>query len=160
MAEMSKSPEEIKNFETKKELAYIAFGKVTYEGCHKIAAKALAYIQRLEIRNGAIEKELDEALVLNDKQATIIRSLNSNNSQVRKALQDNGFQTLEELLQAYNQVKRERDAAVRDIKRLVVLKLKKVCLLCANRNKPICNQCEGLDVFEWRGVPEKEEEHE
>lgn len=131
MGEMSKRPEEIKNFETKKELAYVAFGKVSYEGCHKIAAKALAYIQQLE----------------------------SNDSQVKKALQDYGFGSLEELLQAYSQVKRERDAAVFDIKRIVRIKLKKVCLLCANRNKPICNQCEGLDVFEWRGVP-KEEKHE
>lgn len=79
MGEMSKTTEEIKNFETKKELAYIALAKVSYEGCHKIAAKALAYIQQLE----------------------------SNDSQVQKALQDNGFGSLEELLQAYIQVKRE-----------------------------------------------------
>lgn len=34
-----------------------------------------------------------------------IQQLESNYSQVKKALQDNGFQTLEELLQAYSQVK-------------------------------------------------------
>ena len=36
----------------------------------------------------------------------------SSMDQVQKALQDNGFHTLEELLQAYSQVKRERDAAM------------------------------------------------
>ena len=146
-----KKPEEIKNFEAKKELAYVAFGKVSYEGCHKIAAKALAYIQQLEIRNGAMEKALDEVLVLNKKQASIIQSLNSNNSQVKKALQDNGFQTLEELLQAYSQVKRERDAAVAD------LNCNWKCAICKRFTKPI-DKCPhygecglGYRNFEWRG---------
>lgn len=130
MGEMSKSPEEIKNFETKKELAYVALGKVSYEGCHKIAAKALAYIQQLE----------------------------SNDSQVQKALKDNGFQTLEELLKAYSQVKRERDAAVSDIK--------KSCVTCryyeVTHNGYDCNYkgaCDNIySAWEWRGVPEPTEE--
>ena len=125
MDEMSKSPEEIKNFETKKELAYVAFGKVSYEGCHKIAAKALAYIQQLE----------------------------SNDSQVQKALQDNGFQTLEELLQAFSQVKRERDAAIRDCARFP-------CYTCKEReNGDFCPQCRTTGTFrilhEWRGPCEE-----
>lgn len=48
-------------------------------------------------------------------------------------------------------VKRERDALLHDFKGYVK-KQKKVCLLCGNRNKPICNMCEGCDVFEWRGL--------
>lgn len=129
---------------------------------------ALAYIQRLEIRNGAIEKSLDEVFVLNDKQASIIRSLNSNNSQVRKALQDNGFRTLEELLQAYSQVKRERDAAVSE--------LPHHCWNCKyHRDEPIeeiddygrtihiycdadCCFPDENSSWEWRGVQEPPKE--
>lgn len=121
---------------------------------------ALAYIQRLEIRNGAIEKGLDEVFVLNDKQAAIIRSLNSNNSQVRKSLQDNGFQTLEELLQAYSQVKRERDAAVNDLKSV---QGGQRCERCKNYGgtefiDAVCIECINGSIWEWRGVPEKEGE--
>lgn len=112
------------------------------------------YIRLLETRNGAIEKALDEVFVLNDKQASIIRSLNSNNSQVRKSLQDNGFQTLEELLQAYSQVKRERDAAVNE--------LVGTCQVCLWEETVKCATChfneEAWNVheskWEWRGVSE------
>ena len=50
-------------------------------------------------------------------------------------------------------VKRERDALLFDFK-CYVKKPKKACLLCGNRNKPICNMCERCDVFEWRGLCE------
>ena len=48
-------------------------------------------------------------------------------------------------------VNRERDALMFDFKGYVK-RPKKVCRLCGNRNKPICNMCEGCDVFEWRGL--------
>lgn len=93
----------------------------------------------------------------------------SSMDQVQKALQDNGFQTLEELLQSYSQVKWERDAAIRDCARFP-------CYTCNEReNGDFCPQCRTMGTFrtlhEWRGpceengglpeeVPEKEEEHE
>lgn len=39
-----------------------------------------------------------------------VRHLESSNAQVKKALSDNGFASLEAFLQSYNQVKAERDA--------------------------------------------------
>lgn len=54
-----------------------------------------------------------------------------------------------------HQLEAERDAAVGDLKGYI-LKPRKVCSLCKNRNKPICNMCEGCDVFEWRGVQKED----
>lgn len=139
MVEMSKSPEEIKKgleccSKTDK------CPECPYIGEDYCAMKkdvdALAYIQRLE----------------------------ANDSQVKKALQDNGFDSLEELLQAYSQVKAERDAAVSE--------LPQHCWNCKyHRDKPIeetddCGRtihiyCDADCCFpdensswEWRGLPE------
>ena len=130
-----------------------------YHGrCSSLEKDALDLIQQLEIRNGAMEKALDEAFVLNDKQASIIRSLNSNNSQVRKALQDNGFGSLEELLQAYSQVKRERDALKNDLY-MIVNDHVTPCFCCKifDTSTTVCEYEGDVDCFTWRGVPEKEE---
>jgi hypothetical protein len=102
-----------------------------------VCRDALAYIQQLE---------------------QIALHWQSSMDQVQKALQENGFQTLEELLQAYSQVKRERDAAVED------LRAGHRCFVCKKffHNGGRCSggrYCVPL-VFEWRGVQEKEEEHE
>lgn len=43
------------------------------------------------------------------------QQLESNDSQVKKALSDNGFASLEAFLQSYNQVKKERDAAIEEL---------------------------------------------
>lgn len=67
------------------------------------------------------------------------------------SLSQDALAYIRQLEQELAAVKRERDAAVLDLKRHV-LRSRKTCLLCANRNKPICNQCEGCDVFKWRGV--------
>lgn len=48
-------------------------------------------------------------------------------------------------------VKRERDALMLDFQ-TCVKRTRKVCSVCSNKGKPICNMCEGCDVFEWRGV--------
>lgn len=63
-------------------------------------------------------------------------------SQVKKALSDNGFSSLEAFLQSYNQVKAERDAAVRDLAGITNEEylLFGVCAFCKNSK------------FEWRGV--------
>lgn len=86
----------------------------------------------------------------------------SSMDQVEKALRDNGFGSLEELLQAYSRVKRERDAAVADARGR--------CFSCRHsgvdeRDKP-CRTClfetEGCisdkPAWEWRGVPEPPKE--
>ena len=90
-----------------------------------------------------------------------IQQLESNDSQVKKALSDNGFASLEAFLQAYNQVKKERDAAVAD--------LKEMCARCSDDTLG-CNYCkyqeDGLQChhdckmytkewdWQWRGVQE------
>lgn len=48
-----------------------------------------------------------------------IQQLEANDSQVKKALSDNGFASLEAFLQAYNQVKKERDAAIEELERVL-----------------------------------------
>lgn len=48
-----------------------------------------------------------------------IQQLESSYSQVKKALSDNGFASLEAFLQAYNQVKAERDAAIEELERVL-----------------------------------------
>lgn len=48
-------------------------------------------------------------------------------------------------------VKRERKALMLDFQ-TCVKRTRKVCSVCSNKGKPICNECEGCDVFEWRGV--------
>lgn len=86
-----------------------------------------------------------------------IQQLEANDSQVEKALQDNGFGSLEEFLQAFSQVKRERDAAVNE--------LVGTCQVCYWEGTVKCATChfnaEAWNAhesnWEWRGVPEKEE---
>lgn len=58
---------------------------------------------------------------------------------------------IDNLCEQLELVKRQMDALMFDFKGYVK-KPKKVCRLCGNRNKPICNMCEGCDVFEWRGL--------
>ena len=90
-----------------------------------------------------------------------IKQLESNDSQVKKTLSDNGFASLEAFLQAYNQVKKERDAAVAD--------LKEACAGCSN-DTLCCNYCKHQEDdlqchhdckmytkewdWQWRGVCE------
>lgn len=93
MGKMSKSPEEIKkglelcvnanscNYPCD-ECPYVK----EEDGCKNMMADALALIQQL---------------------VQIAIHWQSSMDQVQKALHDNGFHTLEELLQAYSQVKRE-----------------------------------------------------
>lgn len=116
----------------------------------RLDTDALTYIQRLEAQNAELVRKTDK--------------LQSSMGQVQKALQDNGFQTLEKLLQAYSQVKRERDAAVACIPRS--------CGFCKwhelsfngltpdhdCKNPEKCLNISGINTgWEWRGVPEKEE---
>lgn len=87
---MNKTPEEIKKGLWHCMNVPGCGGCAYWEGvetCCKVEADALAYIQQLE----------------------------SNDSQVKKALSDNGFASLEAFLQAYNQVKTERDAAIEEL---------------------------------------------
>lgn len=85
-----------------------------------------------------------------------IEQLEANDSQVKKALQDNGFGSLEELLQAYSQVKRERDAAVNDLKSV---QGGQRCERCKNYGgtefiDAVCIECINGSIWEWRGVQE------
>ena len=85
-----------------------------------------------------------------------IQQLESNDSQVKKALSDNGFASLEAFLQAYNQVKAERDAAIKDIPRACAYckhYVHKKTHLC--RSKYPCAHVSGVNTrWEWRGVQE------
>ena len=97
----------------------------------------------------------------------LIQQLEVKDSQVKKALQDNGFSTLDEFLQAYSQLKRERDAAVSE--------LPHNCWNCKyHLNEPIeetddygrtihrycdadvCYPDEENSSWEWRGVQKEE----
>lgn len=48
------------------------------------------------------------------------------------------------------QVERERVELLKDFK-LCVSKPQKACKVCANREKPLCSECERWDLFEWCG---------
>lgn len=81
--------------------------------------------------------------------------------QVKKALQDAGFESLEGLLEDYAQVKRERDASIADIEKLmseVGLQCWEACEFCGMydddeciRNAPHKGQCK----TKWRGAGDK-----
>lgn len=134
MAEMSKSPEEIKK------------GLEAPIGIH--------YHDDPEPR--LTPRVLAELIWLHDDAIALIQQLEANDSQVKKALQDNGFGSLEELFQAYSQVKRERDAAVEDIRR------GSRCAACKMffHNGGRCYggiYCIPME-FEWRGLPEPTKE--
>lgn len=130
-----KTPEEIK-----KGLEYLSskcFVKmvdmwkegIAYDCAEDAAADALAYTQQLE----------------------------SNDSQVKKALSDNGFASLEAFLQAYNQVKKERDAAISDIGTLAEQQLNPcdVCKHLEPCDKPCERALQMDECFEWRGLCEE-----
>lgn len=124
----------------------IAEGMNPLEKCEQcpnfIFEDVQAYIQMLVAQNAELVRK-------NYK-------LQSSMGQVAKELKDNGFQTLEELLQAYNQVKMERDAAVEDIRR------GSRCAACKQffHNGGRCSggsYCVPMK-FEWRGLPEPPKE--
>lgn len=153
MAEMSKSPEEIKKG---LECCYSPVDPMLRcEACPyygsivckmRLHTDALAYIQRLEAENAELVRKTEQ--------------LQSSMGQVAKALQDNGFQTLDELLQAYSQVKQERDAAVKDMKKMASSRDGVRCSVCRYRKAGSlgpCERCIISDSWEWRGVQEKEE---
>jgi hypothetical protein len=100
------------------------------------------------------EQGCDDSL-LPDTLAYII-DLESNDSQVKKALSDNGFSSLEAFLQAYNQVKAERDAAISDMGTLAEHQLNP-CDICKHLepcDKPCERALQMEECFEWRGVCE------
>jgi hypothetical protein len=100
------------------------------------------------------EQGCDDSL-LPDTLAYII-DLESNDSQVKKALSDNGFSSLEAFLQAYNQVKAERDAAISDMGTLAEHRLNPcdVCKHLEPCDKPCERALQMDECFEWRGVCE------
>ena len=110
------------------------------------AAEQLAEkIEQLEKERDELETERHQ-LLTNDKQ------LESTYSQVSKALCGKGNATMDELLQAADQLKRERDAAVKDCARFP-------CQTCADReNGDLCTWCTVMDGERtnhvWRGVKE------
>ena len=83
---------------------------------------------------------------------SLIQQLEANDSQVKKALQDNGFRTLDEFLQAFSQVKRERDALFYEAKNL--------CGSCENTfvhvsDEPCLSCINGYgekNNWKWRGL--------
>lgn len=87
---------------------------------------------------------------LNKDVREYIGQLESTYGQVSKALCGKDSATLEEILEAVDQLKRERDAAVRDCARFP-------CYTCNEReNGDFCPQCRITGTFrslhEWRGV--------
>lgn len=54
------------------------------------------------------------------------------------------------------QVERERDAAVNDLNKAMLLDEAEFCTFCKNIKKPYCHSCE----FEWRGVCEENTKEE
>ena len=117
-----------------------------------------------------VEREGCRGVLSMDTQ-TYIQQLESNDSQVKKALSDNGFSSLEAFLQAYNQVKAERDALLHDLweaektdcdcshcRHYARLENEKLCeesdFMCPVCEKECrCKTCtEDLNHYEWRGV--------
>lgn len=152
MAEMSKSPEEIKK------------GLEAPIGIH--------YHDDPEPR--LTPRVLAELIWLHDDAIALIQQLEANDSQVKKALQDNGFGSLEEFLQAFSQVKAERDALEKEL-----AKSADSCCVCKNKypdsvtESPCaaanydCSTCEAEcscrgcylgSRFAWRGLPEPPKE--
>lgn len=105
-----------------------------------------AYIQQLEEQNAELVRKTEQ--------------LQSSMDQVQEALWDNGFGSLEELLQAYSQVQRERDAAVKILTDVVHINEWlgdiDICSACKKDNCKKCRRCN--EGFEWRGVPEPPKE--
>lgn len=136
---MSKTPEEIKKGLSEPEL-FCSHCQHSGEphGCNR--------------QNGTCQA-FDNA----DNALDYIQQLEANDSQVKKALRDNGFQTLEALLQAYSQVKRERDALENDLYS-VVNDYVTPCFCCKifDSSTTVCDH-EGVDCFIWRGVQEQPE---
>lgn len=64
-------------------------------------------------------------------------------------------ENLDKLQSRLAQVERERDAAVNDLNKAMLLDEAEFCTFCKNIKKPYCHSCE----FEWRGVcPENTKE--
>ena len=129
--------------------------KRAMEGCHTFDRCSGCPYDSRSVTIGCKRRRNADALAY-------IKQLESNDSQVKKALSDNGFESLEAFLQAYNQVKAERDAAIRDVNLYP-------CFSCNNnQSRTLCNDClrnrsNALDVagkflpdnYEWRGVCEE-----
>lgn len=63
-------------------------------------------------------------------------------------LRDEIFAYIQQLESSLAQVERERDAAVNDLNKAMLLDEAEFCTFCKNIKKPYCHSCE----FEWRGV--------
>lgn len=96
---------------------------------------ALAHIQQQERIINTLAETNASVYKKRDSLAERIRQLEANNSQVKKALRDNGFRTLAALISAYHQVKAERDAAVE-------------CLKEAARTSGDCSYCSHIAEHE------------
>jgi hypothetical protein len=83
-----------------------------------------------------------------DAEKLMMQKRIDNLSEMLEKYQDAIVPSLRERIE---KLERERDALMFDFKGYV-RRPKKVCLRCKNRNKPICNMCEGCDLFEWRGL--------
>ena len=86
------------------------------------------YIEQLEHRLAQVERERDELSLKNLFLET----------------------SLESVTKEYTAVKRERDAAVRDLEELTgrVSSFHLDCDYCKDKDKPVCRNCE----WKWRGV--------
>jgi hypothetical protein len=118
-----------------------------------------------QLKNG-LEKGLATP---NGKVIESINKLAANYQQVSKALCGKENATLDEVLQAVSQVKaeletvkRERDAAVKDMEWMMLVLCHNGCFICKNRHTDKCfwerqHRCEA----KWRGVcPENTEVQE
>lgn len=103
------------------------------DGCKTMMEDELALIQQLEAQNAELVRKTDK--------------LQSSMGQVEKALQDNGFLTMEELLEAYDQVKNKLEEAVDA--------LAERCEQCRSNNTMLCAICKGSL---WKGRGKKKEE--
>lgn len=131
------------------------------ECCIAAACMECPYYPR-ECDEGVMEKDAKSYIKqLEEQNAELVRKteqLQSSMDQVQEALWDNGFGSLEELLQAYSQAKRERDALLEDLADHCGSKT--LCKKYEDGTCPHGYDCtlylSNCEDYEWRGVPEQE----
>ena len=82
-----------------------------------------------------------------------VQALAANDMEVKKALKEAGHSDLDGLLAELSQVKRERDAAVADLEKLMLYGERVRCEFCGN-DRDWCADCEVCAPV-WRGPQEE-----
>lgn len=151
MGEMRKSPEEIKKG-LHCCLNDIPCEECPYDGQERCLRNALidlrAYILTLEADKTKLQAQNAELV----KQVEQLKADKKKIMEIANILSD-----------AVTRLERERDAAVKDLKKMSSDRGGARCAVCRYRKAGSlgpCERCIISDSWEWRGVPEQEEEHE